>query len=328
MTSPKSRIGRIVSFTRLTQLTSFMEILAKEAVDQICKLFNECSSILHLEVSRSQTENEDLKKRLDAVETKLRTVLEGSGGQENTSANGCCSEVKIIHQLKGTYPGVCAGDAEVKRSPILHLWKGRLPSTVNEHSNMEETIESVIIKEEGLEDYLYSSTSDPSYFLESHAQELSDPENPSEDPKDRGGAAGPKHLRKPKITGARQARPKKENHLSCKHCRKTFSKLIQLKAHQAIHAAAEKPFNCKQCGRGFSFKRSLDAHQLLHTGERPHTCGDCGKAFTLKQLLKNHQRLHAGLRPFRCDECGKSFNRAHGLKMHQIVHTGERKYSC
>uniref|UniRef100_A0A8C7FKK4 C2H2-type domain-containing protein n=1 Tax=Oncorhynchus kisutch TaxID=8019 RepID=A0A8C7FKK4_ONCKI len=179
----------------------------------------------------------------------------------------------------------------------LNLRSIKSLSLSSQHSNMEETIESVIIKEEGLEDYLYSSTSDPSSFLESHAQELSDPENPSEDPTDRGGTAGP-------------------------------NKLIQLKAHQAIHAAAEKPFNCKQCGRGFSFKRSLDAHQLLHTGERPHTCGDCGKAFTLKQLLKNHQRLHAGLRPFRCDECGKSFNRAHGLKMHQIVHTGERKYSC
>ncbi|KAK6296842.1 hypothetical protein J4Q44_G00329840 [Coregonus suidteri] len=177
---------------QLTQLTSFMEILAKEAVDKIYKLFNECSSVLHLEVSRSQTENEDLKKRLDAVETELRTVLEGSGGQENMSANGCCSEVKIIHQLKGTQPGLCAGDAEVKRSPILHLWKGRVPSTVNEHSNMEDTIESVIIKEEGFEEYLYSSTSDPSPFIESQAQELSDPENPTEDPKDKGGDAGPK----------------------------------------------------------------------------------------------------------------------------------------
>lgn len=82
-----------------------MEILAKEAVDKIHNLFNECSAVLLLEVSQSQTENEDLKKRLDAVETELRTVLEGSGGQENTSANGCCGEVKVIHQLKDTQPG-------------------------------------------------------------------------------------------------------------------------------------------------------------------------------------------------------------------------------
>lgn len=56
--------------------------------------------------------------------------------------------------------------------------------------------------------------------------------------------------------------------LSCKHCRKTFTKLLQLKAHQAVHeASAEKPFLCSECGRGFSFQRSLNAHMLLHTGK-------------------------------------------------------------
>uniref|UniRef100_A0A8C8DU46 Si:dkey-182i3.10 n=1 Tax=Oryzias sinensis TaxID=183150 RepID=A0A8C8DU46_9TELE len=56
--------------------------------------------------------------------------------------------------------------------------------------------------------------------------------------------------------------------LSCKHCRKTFTKLLQLKAHQAVHEAnTEKPFLCTECGRGFSFQRSLDAHMLLHTGK-------------------------------------------------------------
>ncbi|KAL0972964.1 hypothetical protein UPYG_G00197090 [Umbra pygmaea] len=312
---------------QLIRLTTFMEILAKEAVEKICQLFNECSSVLHLEVSQSQTENADLKKRLETVETELRTVLEVSRGQENTSDKSCCSEVKIIRSFPRTQPGFCASE-EVKRSPILHLWKGRVPC-VNENSNMDSRIQSVIIKEEGQEDYLYNSTSDPCDFTEGKALELSDAEVPVDDPKDKGIAtAGSKRLRKPKITVARRGRPKNENHLSCKHCRKTFSKLIHLKAHQAIHAATEKPFICQQCGRGFSFKRSLHAHQLLHTGERPYTCDECGKGFTLKQLLKNHQRLHAGVRPFRCDECGKSFNRAHGLKMHQIVHTGEKAYSC
>lgn len=69
-----------------------------------------------------------------------------------------------------------------------------------------------------------------------------------------------------------QAQAKKESQkeqpLSCKHCRKTFTKLLQLKAHQAVHgASAEKPFQCSQCGRGFAFQRSLSAHMLLHTGE-------------------------------------------------------------
>jgi hypothetical protein len=72
---------------------------------------------------------------------------------------------------------------------------------------------------------------------------------------------------------ARRGRPRRDGPgsgqqpLSCKHCHKTFSKRLQLKAHEAVHGAnAEKPFQCLQCGRGFSFERSLTAHMLLHTG--------------------------------------------------------------
>ena len=70
---------------------------------------------------------------------------------------------------------------------------------------------------------------------------------------------------------ARRGRARREGQsqqpLSCKHCLKTFSKRLQLKAHEAAHGAnTEKPFQCLQCGRGFAFERSLTAHMLLHTG--------------------------------------------------------------
>lgn len=94
-----------------------------------------------------------------------------------------------------------------------------------------------------------------------------EPEDP--DDGDPGYATRPKRVVKPK---SHRGRAKKESQnqqpLSCKHCRKTFTKLLQLKAHQAVHGAnAEKPFHCSQCDRGFSFQRSLNAHMLLHTGE-------------------------------------------------------------
>lgn len=53
---------------------------------------------------------------------------------------------------------------------------------------------------------------------------------------------------------------KNQQPLSCKHCRKTSTELLQLKAHQDIHGAnMEKLFQCSTCGRGFPFQRSLDA---------------------------------------------------------------------
>uniref|UniRef100_A0A3B5BJK4 C2H2-type domain-containing protein n=1 Tax=Stegastes partitus TaxID=144197 RepID=A0A3B5BJK4_9TELE len=77
---------------------------------------------------------------------------------------------------------------------------------------------------------------------------------------------------------------------------KTFSKLLQLKAHQAVHEAnAEKPFSCSQCGRAHGLKM----HQMVHTGERkPFRCETCGKSFNQADTLKGHQRIHTGERPF------------------------------
>ncbi|XP_029372815.1 oocyte zinc finger protein XlCOF22-like isoform X1 [Echeneis naucrates] len=327
------------------QFSVFMSSLARETVEKICLLFHESSAQLQLEVSQGVAEIENLRRRVDAAEKELKVLLggrkeqgeeekqtEGGDGQEEDRRdppNGV-EEVSIQishHSGRKSCRDVASSDAAVKRSPIIHLWKGR---------TYEDNVQPVIIKEEGLEaladeesDFSQcrdvagnDSDEDPDYQME--AEDLDEGE--------RGYTSRPKRVVKPKSTRGRAKKDRQSQNqqpLSCKHCRKTFTKLLQLKAHQAIHgASAEKPLHCSQCGRGFSFQRSLNAHMLLHTGERPHTCDVCGKGFTLKQLLRNHQRLHAEVRPFCCEQCGKSFYRAHGLKMHQMVHTGERAHNC
>ncbi|XP_069574417.1 zinc finger and SCAN domain-containing protein 22-like isoform X2 [Brachyistius frenatus] len=320
---------------KVIQFSVFMTSQAEEAVEKICQLFHECSSLLQLEVTQGAAEIEDLRRRLE--ETELKLLLEGSRSQEEVEdlmeggggqMEGQRAEGETVRSCqrsgrKSRKAVASGGDTGVKRSPIIHLWKGR-------------TYEPVIIKEEGPEGLADQASSDSGHYRNDPRQDDDDdpdyqvePEDP--DDGDPGYTTRSKRVVKPRSHRARakESPSPKEQPLSCKHCRKTFSRLLQLKAHQAVHgAAAEKPFHCSQCGRGFSFQRSLNAHALLHTGERPHTCDVCGKGFTLKQLLRNHQRLHADVRPFRCEQCGKSFYRAHGLKMHQMVHTGERAYNC
>lgn len=106
-----------------------------------------------------------------------------------------------------------------------------------------------------------------------------EPDDP--DDGDPGFTARPKCVVKPKSHRGR-AKSKNQQSLSCKHCRKTFTKLQQLKAHQTVHSAnVEKPFHCSQCDRGFSFQRSLNAHMLLHTGECSAFCLDFSQHLTL-----------------------------------------------
>uniref|UniRef100_A0A3P9DF71 C2H2-type domain-containing protein n=1 Tax=Maylandia zebra TaxID=106582 RepID=A0A3P9DF71_9CICH len=107
-----------------------------------------------------------------------------------------------------------------------------------------------------------------------------------------------------------QAQAKKESQkeqpLSCKHCRKTFTKLLQLKAHQMVHTG-ERAYNCQYCNKRFTIQGNLQRHLRIHTGEKPFRCETCGKSFNQADTLKGHQRIHTGERPFSCDTCGKRF---------------------
>ncbi|KAM4742478.1 uncharacterized protein FYW61_001286 isoform 3-T5 [Anableps anableps] len=310
---------------KVMQFSVLLASLAQEAVEKICQLFEECSSVLRLEVLQGATEMEDLRRRLREVEMDLKLVMEGSaelGGQEEVTEEQS-EETREEEECCPRSPCGVSGETGVRRSPIIHLWKNR---------TYEDSIQSALMKQDILEASIKSGQNrddpaqedddDPDYMVEAV-----DPDN-GNDPVY---TIRPRGLMKPRsrVRAPKESRGQREQPLSCRFCRKTFSKLLQLKAHQAVHGAStEKPFICSQCGRGFSFQRSLSAHMLIHTGERPHTCDVCGKGFTLKQLLRNHQRLHADVRPFCCDQCGKSFYRAHGLKLHRRVHTGERLYNC
>ncbi|TNN66100.1 Zinc finger protein 782 [Liparis tanakae] len=350
------------SSEKVTQLSGFLTSRAHEAVEKICQLFLQCSSLLQLEVTQGVAEIEELRRRLEVAQTELKVVLEGSGGQElaeeltnelteqsggekeceGAPAHGRGAGETVRSQRSGrkSRRAVACGDAGVKRSPIVHLWKGR---------TYEDCVQPVIIKEEGLEALADQVCSDSGPHRDHPGQD--DDEDPDyqfepedADDGDPGFITRPKRVAKPpkphreraKRDGQGQGQGQGQQPLSCKHCRKTFTKLLQLKAHQAVHGAnAEKPFHCSQCGRGFSFQRSLNAHVLLHTGERPHTCDVCGKGFTLKQLLRNHQRLHAehllthaAAIPCTCVLCGRRLGSITDLRSHQQHHTVDRPHSC
>ncbi|XP_055084491.1 zinc finger protein 8-like [Periophthalmus magnuspinnatus] len=60
-----------------SQLSSILEVLVRSAVAQISKLVDEKCAFLHLEISRKQSENELLKRRLQTVESKNALLQQG-----------------------------------------------------------------------------------------------------------------------------------------------------------------------------------------------------------------------------------------------------------
>ncbi len=59
-----------------TQLAAVLDKLTKAALVEIGNLADECSSVLHTEISLHKTENEALKKRCYSLEVQLRAARE------------------------------------------------------------------------------------------------------------------------------------------------------------------------------------------------------------------------------------------------------------
>lgn len=78
-----------------TQLSSIMEVLVKAAVTEISKLVDDKCAFLHLEISRKQSENELLKRKLLLLESRNQQLQRGFGEMRCSSAS--CG----LHQPQG-----------------------------------------------------------------------------------------------------------------------------------------------------------------------------------------------------------------------------------
>lgn len=65
-----------------TQLATIMETLTRAAVAEICELVDDGYAILHLEISRHQKENEELRRKLQLIES----IVAARGYSDGTAA--------------------------------------------------------------------------------------------------------------------------------------------------------------------------------------------------------------------------------------------------
>lgn len=54
-----------------SQIASIMEVLANAAVAEICKVVDDGYAVVHLEMSRSQKENEFLRRKIKLLELQI-----------------------------------------------------------------------------------------------------------------------------------------------------------------------------------------------------------------------------------------------------------------
>ncbi|XP_058868395.1 zinc finger protein 12-like isoform X3 [Acipenser ruthenus] len=217
---------------------------------------------------------------------------------------------RVLIQEDGSYSEqdllMRGDDSEQRDHTSTAGWRRALKAERNALPHAEEgsKAESGPIQEELFDQKWCRSPKQPT--------ELTSIEGEEEKPK-----LDPDHINE-EIHGPQQTETGEKLH-GCTVCRKSFSRLAELKRHQRIHTR-EKSYHCTVCEKSYKYSHHLTTHQRIHTGEKPYRCSDCGKNFNTKEELKRHQRTHTGERPYCCPECGKRFKHLHHLTTHQRIH--------
>ncbi|KAJ8248481.1 hypothetical protein GJAV_G00242480 [Gymnothorax javanicus] len=102
------------------------------------------------------------------------------------------------------------------------------------------------------------------------------------------------------------------------HIQETCTTVKTVQKHLKV-STGEEPYSCTLCGRKFGRLSNLKAHRVVHTKEKRFNCTQCGKKFTAKCTLKIHQLIvHEGQKRFRCSHCGKDFDQLE-FRAHRVI---------
>ncbi|KPP68822.1 zinc finger protein 177-like, partial [Scleropages formosus] len=286
-----------------TQLASIMATLAKAAVAEISKLADDGFAVLRLEMSRNKKENEGLKRKIELMESELRTA--GRHGESAVASRSV--GVQVGYSLEDYESG--GAHSPGREGVPLKGWRNRVwidgeTIAVKLEDVEDDRPEIMMIKEENLEEDLWSSQL---HDREKRNVEFADAghrpifDQLYEDDIDAETAAA-KNPEKWDILPSSEydlgGREKDGPTLS----RNTYSTQSHVFAEQSIEQLlpGEKPFGCTLCDKSFSKPSLLKKHQVVHTGEKPYSCDICGKSFSYMYSLKSHQITHSGEKPFTC----------------------------
>uniref|UniRef100_UPI003AAD8EA3 uncharacterized protein n=1 Tax=Centroberyx gerrardi TaxID=166262 RepID=UPI003AAD8EA3 len=348
-----------------TQLAAILEKLTKAALAEISNLADECSSVLHTEISQHKTENEALKKKCYSLEVQLRAAREvhnypANPDTFNRRQAGSQGAEKFGREQQQPSPAI---EGVFGKDWCMDLWREeKLPP------QRKETLECAAVRDMGPQAIdLIDGEPDLIFVKEEtyddqpigHQMRLADnrkcvasfeealhrtvnelrlhPGDLNSFPMTAGGQT--QQGTQPTLmdnliedatlgTLVDGANPAPATGEYSDYMNNMHMNATKEPTGQPRPSKTSKQFECLFCGKVFNYLSSLKVHIRRHSGEKPFSCTVCGKRFAQKTYLKLHQRVHSGEKPYSCPECGKSFSQKSSLNIHLRTHTGEKPYSC
>lgn len=81
-----------------SQIASIMEVLANAAVAEICKVVDDGYAVVHLEMSRSQKENEFLRRKIKLLELQVARYRAERVKAAEGSVSSRFPGVRLLHR--------------------------------------------------------------------------------------------------------------------------------------------------------------------------------------------------------------------------------------
>ncbi|XP_042544549.1 zinc finger and BTB domain-containing protein 40 isoform X2 [Dipodomys spectabilis] len=124
----------------------------------------------------------------------------------------------------------------------------------------------------------------------------------------------------PDVFAAQNHRSSKFSSLQCSSCDKTFSSMMEHKAHIKAEHADLKFHECDQCKELFPTLALLQVHvKCQHSGSQPFRCLYCAATFRFPGALQHHvtmEHFKQSESTFPCELCGELFTSQAQLDSH------------
>ncbi|KAM3598226.1 uncharacterized protein V6R79_015281 [Siganus canaliculatus] len=351
-----------------SQLSSIMETMAKSVLSQVCKLVDEDTTELRLELAKLLTANATLEDRVNSLEAETKEAAKLNKSYRTVGVQTVCSRYDAEISTDESGPPVIEGI--FGKDWCMNLWKEREPYSMETADSQQSSdkigenfAESVLMVSDQISmgfcdirerDYMEDAISTCQQESEHEENLAKEPDDPIVGDTEESSMQLMSNNTEEALSSfiipieeeddddvqfvqERQKEPAVNiadgpSHNYQQRTRSSRSSLGKglLDSNMPIVDTTAGPNSRRlSCHNKTLLNKDTVTHHMK--SRKPNFCSICKQHFPHKNKLKSHTCVpppHSQKPSKSCELCGKTFANPSALRIHYVVHTGEKPHSC